>query len=131
MRAGNKLGNWAIAISVAGLILVAAHATSLWSRLFCPFHAITGLYCPACGITRATAALFHGDIGLALHMNALLILGLPVILYLGLRDILKSKRLLPPAKVPPLFSWACLAVTCLFWFARNLPWWPFEFLAPR
>ena len=29
----------------------------------CPFHAITGLRCPGCGISRALAALLHGDIG--------------------------------------------------------------------
>ncbi|MEJ2068687.1 MAG: DUF2752 domain-containing protein, partial [Deltaproteobacteria bacterium] len=26
----------------------------------CPFHLITGLYCPGCGSLRALHALFHG-----------------------------------------------------------------------
>ena len=28
----------------------------------CPFHWITGLYCPGCGTLRAVHALTHGDV---------------------------------------------------------------------
>lgn len=38
----------------------------------CPFHALTGLWCPFCGGTRAVWALAHGRLGLTLHENALL-----------------------------------------------------------
>lgn len=37
----------------------------------CPLHALTGLYCPFCGGTRATWALAHLRFGLMLHENAL------------------------------------------------------------
>jgi Protein of unknown function (DUF2752) len=37
----------------------------------CPLHALTGLYCPFCGGTRATWALAHLHFGLMLHENAL------------------------------------------------------------
>ncbi len=38
----------------------------------CPFHALTGLWCPFCGGTRAVWAAVHGHLGLMVHANALL-----------------------------------------------------------
>ena len=60
----------------------------------CPFHALTGLWCPFCGGTRALWAGAHGDFRLMLHSNALL----PVIV-LGV-----------------LWGW-------LAWFGRATGWW--------
>jgi hypothetical protein len=37
----------------------------------CPFHELTGLWCPFCGGTRAVWAATHGDLRLMLHANAL------------------------------------------------------------
>ena len=36
----------------------------------CPIRALTGRWCPGCGLTRATHHLFHGDIVQALSFNA-------------------------------------------------------------
>lgn len=38
----------------------------------CPFHAITGLWCPFCGGMRAVWAAAHGDFRLMAHCNAML-----------------------------------------------------------
>jgi len=38
----------------------------------CPFHALTGLWCPLCGGTRAVWAAAHGDFRVMVHSNALL-----------------------------------------------------------
>ena len=38
----------------------------------CPFRALTGWWCPGCGMTRATHHLLHGDVVVALRYNALL-----------------------------------------------------------
>jgi len=38
----------------------------------CPFHAVTGLWCPLCGGTRAVWAASHGQFRLMLQANALL-----------------------------------------------------------
>lgn len=35
----------------------------------CPIHALTGLYCPGCGITRLLMALAVGDISTAYYWN--------------------------------------------------------------
>jgi hypothetical protein len=37
----------------------------------CPFHWLTGLDCPLCGLTRALFALAKGRLRDALHFNAL------------------------------------------------------------
>lgn len=37
----------------------------------CPFRNITGIPCPACGLTRATVCLFKGDIASAFKFNPL------------------------------------------------------------
>ena len=39
--------------------------------LLCPFHAITGVPCPTCGITRGFSSLLHGDLGSAFIFNPL------------------------------------------------------------
>ena len=38
----------------------------------CPIHSLFGIYCPACGGTRAMRALLTGDFRNAIHDNALL-----------------------------------------------------------
>lgn len=55
---------------------------ALWYRFFgCPFRFLFGLSCAGCGMTRAVAALLHGDFSLAWHFHPLVFL-LPV-LFLG------------------------------------------------
>lgn len=44
----------------------------------CPLHALTGLWCPLCGGTRAVEALVSGDVGAALGLNLLVVLAVPV-----------------------------------------------------
>lgn len=54
----------------------------------CPFLSFFGIYCPACGGTRALRALITGEFSLALHENALVSL-LPVLM--GFWILLKMK----------------------------------------
>ena len=49
----------------------------------CPIHSLTGFFCPGCGSTRAVKALINGDISLAFHNNALLLLS-PAFVAIGL-----------------------------------------------
>jgi hypothetical protein len=56
---------------------------SVGFRIACPIHALTGFYCPGCGSTRAVKAVLNGDLPLAFHDNALLMVS-PVVLASGL-----------------------------------------------
>lgn len=86
----------------------------------CPFHALTDLYCPGCGTTRAFAALFHGDFFAALAWNPLLLLIVPAMLAFQWSDLPVRRWL----------GWSLLVTIVAFGIARNLPWEPFSSLAP-
>ena len=95
----------------------------------CPVHAATGLHCPGCGTGRALHALVHGDLPLALRLNALTVAAIPVFLALTLRAALLPKKPLP---VPPLWLRLLIyAVLLAFLVGRNLPFEPFASWAPR
>ena len=89
---------------------------------FCPFRALTGLYCPGCGSTHAMAALLAGRWSEAWHSNALAVILFPVIgvflvpyFYTALRY--NCGRAIV---VPPLAGKAAVAATLLFGLLRNL-----------
>lgn len=96
----------------------------------CLFHAITGWHCPGCGLTRALHALVHFDLARALAMNPLVVLCMPVLSLMAWHEF-DGRRVLPAAAARVLFDarfWIALLV--LFGVVRNLPWWPFSWLAP-
>jgi Protein of unknown function (DUF2752) len=67
-------------VGVGGLLLAAAYKLSDGRfGLFCPLKSTTGLDCPLCGTTRATAAAFNGDWAAAWGFNAPMLLVLPVV----------------------------------------------------
>ena len=92
----------------------------------CPFHALTGLFCPGCGATRAVHALIHGDPLLALRMNLLATLAIPLLPLM----LLRSLRGPDPATdwLTDARLWLVLVVA--FSVLRNLPLHPFIWLAP-
>ncbi|MDR9448893.1 MAG: DUF2752 domain-containing protein, partial [Psychroflexus sp.] len=50
----------------------------------CPFHSITGLYCPGCGSQRAIHDLLHANFLAAFSHNPLIVLGIATGLYKGI-----------------------------------------------
>jgi hypothetical protein len=96
----------------------------------CPLFALTGLYCPGCGTTRALHSLVHFDLPLALTMNPLMVLCLPLFAWL-LADLAGWR---PPAlerwqaRVRDARPWAVVVLG--YALLRNLPWPPFAWLAP-
>ena len=68
---------WARPFGAAGALGAAVTAVAVANPFkhhlspACPLHALTGLYCPFCGGTRATWAAAHLHFGLMWHENAL------------------------------------------------------------
>ncbi|UUO00266.1 DUF2752 domain-containing protein [Mycolicibacterium novocastrense] len=85
----------------------------------CPFKAITGLDCPACGGLRMTHDLLHGDLAAAVVDNVYLLVGLPLLL----TWLLIRWRQSEPLMNTPLI--VVIVVSALTWtVARNLPGFP-------
>jgi hypothetical protein len=68
------------AAGVAGVLVLQVVNLSAVSIIPpCPFLALTGLWCPFCGGTRALDALAAGDVGVALSMNAIAVVLVPLL----------------------------------------------------
>ncbi|HEY4381302.1 MAG TPA: DUF2752 domain-containing protein [Acidobacteriaceae bacterium] len=88
----------------------------------CPIHDFFGIDCPGCGATRALAALLHGHVTDAFHLNALFVLLLPIALAGAAESYRRAIR--PEAfrwpQPPPPALYATFAATAVFTIARNL-----------
>jgi hypothetical protein len=97
----------------------------------CQFHRLTGWHCTGCGARRAIMLMARGEWGLALRMNALLLLGGLAGLALLLRQVLREWR-----GGGTMFLWrrrhTVLLVSLFLGFGilRNIPVAPFTWLAP-
>lgn len=98
----------------------------------CPFHKLTGFYCPGCGSLRAIHHLLHGDVVIAFRLNPLMVLLLPFLGYSFFAYVMGNirGRPVPPLVVPAIAIWVFLGVVLLFWGMRNIPTYPFSLLAP-
>ena len=98
----------------------------------CPLRYLTGWYCPGCGSLRAIHQLLHGNLQAAWAMNPLTVILLPFLGYglasSALYEI--SGRSLPRFFLPAACIHTLCAVMILFGIARNLPFHPFDLLAP-
>ena len=88
----------------------------------CPLHALTGLYCPGCGTTRAVHYLLHGKLSEAFAMNPLMVLALPVLVLLFFRRGWAQKTWVP---------WAAFIILLSYGVLRNINMWPFILLSPK
>lgn len=99
----------------------------------CPFHALTGLFCPGCGSQRALSALLHGNLLEGLHDNFLAVVSLPLLAYAGIVFILntfRGNKIQEPIFYTRWFVWTILIAVILFTLVRNIPASPFTALAP-
>lgn len=112
---------------VAVLRALDPNAGGLWP---CAFHAITGLHCPGCGLTRALHALVHGDIARAWAMNPLAMIALPL-LAMMLAQWWVSRPLMPAwlSRRAHDGRW-WIATLVVFGVLRNLPYAPLAWMAP-
>jgi hypothetical protein len=96
----------------------------------CPFNLLFHFYCPGCGSQRALSAMLHGDLLSALHDNALLVTFLPLLAYAAYRNTVLKKPARSGLFYHPLFVKLVLFAVLGFWCLRNLPFYPFNLLAP-
>ncbi len=124
-RAGIWLNNssWRVRAVVASISTGFGFGIASWGgpgSPVCPVHAVTGLWCPGCGLTRASLCLIRGDVPAALRFNVLSPLFLAVMVWGGVAWVSGSH--LPRPTVLPGAVWKALAVVLIvFAVARNLP----------
>ena len=98
----------------------------------CPLHALTGLWCPLCGSTRAVHAFMTGHLRDALHDNVLVFVAAPVVVYLWVSWLLSAtgRRPLPALRWNTTTTVIVAAVMLMYGVLRNVPVHPFSGLAP-
>lgn len=113
---------WGSMAGAGGILYLKAWIPLTGLALQCPIHAVTGLYCPGCGITRAATSLVGLDIHQAFRFNPLLFLLLPLYGAYAWAHAKGKRRWSQGIMI------GMLVLTLSFGVARNLP--PWSFLAP-
>ncbi|MDE6081168.1 MAG: DUF2752 domain-containing protein [Muribaculaceae bacterium] len=57
----------------------------------CPSKLLTGYDCPGCGTQRALHAFLHGDMAGVIHYNAMLVVGVPLVLTIFASNMLRER----------------------------------------
>ena len=111
----------AVGLASLALHLRDPHVSGSWG--FCPFHAMTGLWCPGCGGLRAVNDLTHGDLLAAASSNLVLVLALPFVAAIWLAWLRRSWTGVPrrATGVSTAVVWLVVVPVLVFSVARNLP----------
>ncbi|WP_366179821.1 DUF2752 domain-containing protein [Actinomyces timonensis] len=87
----------------------------------CALHRLTGLWCPLCGGTRATASLIHGDLATALAYNPFALATEVVAVLLVARWMARRLAGRPGPLLAPAEAVGYGAACVGFLILRNLP----------
>lgn len=96
----------------------------------CPTRALLGVVCPGCGSLRMIYSLLHGDIGAAVHYNAVAVLVLPLLL-MAFLTWTAQRWTGRPIRGWQRWRWAPMVAGIVLggWLlVRNLPFPPFDVL---
>jgi len=102
--------------------------------LSCPLKTVTGYHCPGCGSQRAIHQLLHLNFYKAFRLNPFMVASLPIIIYaLGLRlyNYLFRTQYRVGLFYSKWFIFGYFGLAVLYWVLRNLPYYPFDQLAPQ
>lgn len=113
----------AVGAAALALHLRDPHERGSWG--LCPFKALTGWDCPACGGLRAVNDLGHGQLVEAAHSNLLFVASLPLIVGLWVLWVRyawsgRRPRISAGTLRPLLMAYAALMLA--FTVFRNTPW---------
>lgn len=88
----------------------------------CPFHYVTGLKCPGCGITRMIISLAHLDFKRAFYYNPFLFVTGPLLLYFFFKNMLYSCGITKwnITKKDNIILYIYTAMLIIFGIVRNL-----------
>ncbi len=127
-----KIASFSIGIAFAAFLLFSFNPALAPFYPPCPFHLLTGLYCPGCGSLRACHKLLHGNLRGAFGLNPLLVVILPFVAYsfISRASSALGRRPLPVPFIRPVWIWLLFWIIMAFWVLRNLPYYPFSLLAP-
>lgn len=107
-----------LGVATAGVVVLDPQHTHI---PLCPFHAMTGWWCPLCGGLRAVNATARGHLGAALHDNVLLMAAVPVFAWYFVDWTLRLRAGRPARRWPRSATVALVVLGVVFTVARNLP----------
>ena len=99
----------------------------------CPSKTFFGLNCPGCGSQRMIHHLLHFDLGQAFRYNPLLFITLPFVLFIlfqSLMNFVFGTNYRTKLFYNNTFVWTVFGILMVYAVLRNLPFYPFHFLAP-
>ena len=118
---------------LAGAILLTALAIVIYARLDpaesiffprCPFHLLTGLYCPGCGSQRAIHHLLNGEVLKAVSYNALAVAAIPYVLLWAILRIMPERCRYAVTLRERLYGAGAAklitGIVLVFWILRNI-----------
>ena len=111
----------AIAAGVVVLYLFDPSAATFFPR--CLFHALSGLQCPGCGLTRALHHVLHGRWAEAFRLNAFGVVFAPLLLAGAVsetRYVLRGPSSTPRLVEKPWIAWVAFALIVSWGIGRNL-----------
>jgi hypothetical protein len=113
------------AMAAAAAYVAAVDPTASGTHLpACPLYALTGLWCPGCGLTRATHAALRGHLGAAFGYNLFFPVFIAAIALAWFEWLRGSLRRRPLRLLTRLPLWAPLALGVVFiayGVLRNIP----------
>ena len=131
-----KLLNFTLVVSILGGVFILYYFFNPSDHSFfliCPFKYATGYDCPGCGSQRAIHQLAHGNIKMALGLNPLMVLSIPLVLYdFGLKawNYLYSTEHRVKLFSNNFFIYTYFTLVLIYWVLRNVPMAPFNYLSP-
>lgn len=101
--------------------------------LRCILYDLTGLYCPGCGMGRASLSLLHGDFIGAMKNNPFILLLILIGIYILVRlaDWAITGQNHIDRYIPPKLLIGIFVVLIIYGVLRNIPCFPFTALQPQ